>query len=77
MAVDKKDIDGLRASLPGGKRDLAEKAQTARIKANAATDAESAREWHTGKDNRVKALIWVGILAVLGIIVVSVLGKWH
>lgn len=77
MAVDKKDIEGLRASLPGNRQDIANKAQAAKTKADAATDAKSVQQWNTGKDNRVQALVWVGIVAVLGVIVVSVLGKWH
>lgn len=77
MAVDKKDIEALRASLPDGKRHIAEKAKAEKAKANAATDAKSVQQWNTGKNDRVRALIWLGIIAVLGFIVISVLGKWH
>ena len=77
MAVDKKDIESLRASLPDGRRAAAAQAAAAKAEATAQSNAKTVREWRTGKDNRIQALVWVGTIVVLGIIVISVLGRWH
>ncbi len=77
MAVDKKDIESLRASLPDGRRAAAARTAAAKAEATAITNAASIQKWRAGKDNRIQALVWVGVVAVLGIIVISVLGRWH
>lgn len=77
MAVDKKDIESLRASLPDGRRAAAAQAAAAKAEATAQSNAKFVQEWRTGKDNRIQALVWIGIVAVLGIIIISVLGRWH
>jgi len=77
VAVDKKDIESLRASLPDGRRAAAARTAAAKAEATAITNAKTIREWRTGKNKRIQALVWVGTVAVLGIIVISVLGRWH
>lgn len=77
MAVDKKDIESLRASLPDGRRAAAARTAAAKAEATAITNAKTIQEWRTGKNKRIQALVWVGTVAVLGIIVISVLGRWH